>query len=65
LYIHMGEEIHHLKVIPMMSIISGDAKSADNLCCHYMTWNCNGRVPQLCMTLLWKSWQSHAGMQVG
>jgi hypothetical protein len=52
LYVCMGEEIRYLKVIPVMSVITGDAKSGNNLCCQFMGKNCKGRVPWLCMTPL-------------
>ena len=52
LYVRMGEEVRYVKVIPVMSIITGDAKSGDNLCCRFMGKNCKGRVPRLCMTPL-------------
>jgi hypothetical protein len=52
LYVHMGEEVRYVKVIPILSVITGNAKSGDNLCCWFMGKNCKGRVPQLCMTLL-------------
>ena len=52
LYVRMGEEVRYVKVIPVLSVITGDAKSGDNLCCRFMGKNCKGRVPRLCMTPL-------------
>jgi hypothetical protein len=52
LYVRMGDEVHFLKVIPVISVITGDAKSGDTLCCRYLGRNCKGRVPRLCITPL-------------
>jgi hypothetical protein len=52
LYVCMGEEVRYVKVIPILSVITGHAKSGDNLCCWFMGKNCKGRVPRLCMTPL-------------
>jgi hypothetical protein len=50
LYIRMGDKIRCVHVIPVVSVITGDAKSGDTLCCHYLGKNCKGRVPRLCLT---------------
>jgi len=50
LYVRMGDEIRYVHVIPVVSVITGDAKSGDTLCCRYLGKNCKGRVPRLCMT---------------
>ncbi len=52
LYVNIGEEVCYVKVIHVLSFITGDAKSGDNLCCQFMGKNCKGRVPRLCMTPL-------------
>jgi hypothetical protein len=50
LYIRMGDKIRYVHMIPVVSVITGNAKSGDTLCCHYLGKNCKGRVPRLCMT---------------
>ena len=50
LYVRMLSEIRYLKVIPVISVVTGDAKSGDTLCCRFLGKNCLGRVPRLCMT---------------
>jgi hypothetical protein len=44
-YVHMGDYVQYLKVIPIVCFIKGDAKSGDALCCQFGGKNCKGRVP--------------------
>jgi hypothetical protein len=48
-YVHMGNCVRYLKVIPVVCFIKGDAKSGDTLCCQFGGKNCKGRVPRLCL----------------
>jgi hypothetical protein len=52
LYVRMGDEIRYVHVIPAVSVITGDVKSGDTLCCRCLGKNCKGRVPRLCMAPL-------------
>jgi hypothetical protein len=44
-YVHMGDYVWYLKVIPVVCFIKGDAESGDTLCCWFGGKNCKGRVP--------------------
>jgi hypothetical protein len=48
LYIRMGDNIIYLNLNPMVSIVTGDAKSCNTLCCTYLGKDYLGRVP--CIT---------------
>jgi hypothetical protein len=48
-YIHMGDEISYMQVIPVPTMIQGDGKSGDTLVLCYGGKNCKGRVSRLCM----------------
>lgn len=50
MYVRMGDEIRFVKVIPVVSVMTGDAKSGDAACARFGGKNCIGRVPRLCMT---------------
>jgi hypothetical protein len=49
-YVLMGDEIHYVRVILVVSVLIGDGKNGDTLVLHFSGKNCLGRVSRLCMT---------------
>jgi hypothetical protein len=66
-WVRMGDEVCWMKVIIVVSVVSGDAKSSDIMCGQFGGKICVGRVPCLCMTLfadLDNPWQVCYHMQM-
>jgi hypothetical protein len=49
-YMLMGDEIHYIRIIPVVSVLIGDGKNGDTLVLHFGGKNCLGHVLRLCMT---------------
>lgn len=50
MHVQMGDEVRYMKVIIVVGILSGDAKSGDAICARYGGKNCLYRVSRWCMT---------------
>jgi hypothetical protein len=45
----MGNVVHLMMVIPVITFIKGNAKSGDTLVSHFGGKNCIARVPRMCL----------------
>jgi hypothetical protein len=48
-FVQMGDVIHLMTVIPVITFVKGNAKSGDTLVSHFGGKNCISRVPRMCL----------------
>jgi hypothetical protein len=48
-FIQMGDVVHLMMVIPVLTFVKGNAKSGFTLVSHFSGKNCIARVPKMCL----------------
>jgi hypothetical protein len=48
-FIWMGDVVRLMTVIPVLTVVKGNAKSGDTLVSHFGGKNCIARVPRMCL----------------
>jgi hypothetical protein len=48
-FVWMGDVVHLMMVIPVITFVKGNAKSGDTLVSHFGGKNCIARVPRMCL----------------